>query len=141
MRILATPTYNYATGCSKLQFEISYGALYILTTSHGFSRSILFQEMPLFAINVWLTVNDPVHVDAVRHALAEAVRLSRVEDGCERYDVYHSESDPLRFLLVEHWASKADWESHRERHAFQAIYKPQVLPRVNREAHVATLVE
>jgi quinol monooxygenase YgiN len=55
--------------------------------------------------------------------------------------VYQSESDPLRFLLMEHWQSKADWEAHRERRAFRAIYQPRVLPRVLREPHVSVRVE
>jgi quinol monooxygenase YgiN len=95
----------------------------------------------MFCINVWLTVKDPDHTEAVRGLLAEAVRWTRAEPGCLRFEVYHSESDPLKFLLVERWAQKSDWETHRTAKAFSEIYAPKVLPLVNREPHISTLVE
>jgi quinol monooxygenase YgiN len=95
----------------------------------------------MFYINVWLTVRDPQDVPRVRDLLARCVSGSRVEQGCARYEVYHSQADPCRFLLIEHWQTKADWEYHRTQKAFQEIYEPQVLPLVTREPHVSTLVE
>jgi quinol monooxygenase YgiN len=92
-------------------------------------------------LNVWLTVRDPADVEKIRGWLAECVRLSRAEPGCVRYDVYHSQTEPAKFLLVEHWQAKADWETHRTAKAFTEIYQPHVLPRVDRQPHVATLVE
>lgn len=95
----------------------------------------------MFHINVWLTVNDAANVARVRELLGQCCRGSRAEDGCVRFEVYHSEADPRRFLLVEHWRSKEDWEIHRTRETVQKIYLPQVLPLVTRDAHISTLVE
>lgn len=95
----------------------------------------------MFYINVWLTVNDHKDVPRVRELLAQCVRGSRQEDGCVRFDVFHSETDPNRFLLVETWRAKADWEEHRTRKTVQEIYLPQVLPLVTRDAHFCSVIE
>lgn len=95
----------------------------------------------MHCINVFLTVKDPANVATVKGLLAEAGRLSRVEPGCLRFDVYHSESDATKFLLVEHWNEKSDLDTHRTAKAFTEIYVPKVLPLVDRVPHVATLVE
>lgn len=95
----------------------------------------------MFYINVWLTVGDKANVEKVKGLLAEACRLSRQEPGCERFEVYHSQNDETRILLCEHWESKEAWEAHRDEKAFKEIYQPQVLPLVEREPHVSTLVE
>jgi quinol monooxygenase YgiN len=95
----------------------------------------------VFYINVWLTVNEPGNIARVRELLARCQAGSRAEDGCVRFEVYHSEADPRRFLLCEHWGSKEDWEAHRTRRTVTEIYVPQVLPLVTREAHVSSLVE
>jgi quinol monooxygenase YgiN len=95
----------------------------------------------MFYINVWLTVNDAANVARVRKLLSACQAGSRAEDGCVRFEVYHSEGDPHRFLLCEHWRSKADWEAHRTRKTVTEIYLPQVLPLVTRDAHISSLVE
>ena len=95
----------------------------------------------MFHINVWLTVKNASDIDTVRGLLANASRLSRQEPGCARFEVYHSEADPARFLLCEHWQQKSDWETHRAAKAFTEIYLPQVLPLVDREPHISTLIE
>ena len=94
----------------------------------------------MFYINVWLTVNESRDVSRVRDLLAQAADGSRSEEGCERFEVYQSESDAQRFLLIERWRTKADWEAHRSRQAFTEIYAPRVLPLVTREAHSCSLV-
>ena len=94
----------------------------------------------MFYINVWLTVNDTKDVLRVRDLLSQCCAGSRAEDGCVRFEVYHSEADSRKFLLCEHWRSKEDWEIHRTRQTVQKIYLPQVLPLVTREPHVSTLV-
>jgi len=91
--------------------------------------------------NIWLTVNDPADVPVVRDLLAEQCRLSRDEPGCARFEVYHSQADPARFLLVERWESQEALELHRKAKAYTEIYQPQVLTRATREGHVSTLVE
>lgn len=95
----------------------------------------------MFCINVWLTVKDPDNIGAVGGLLAEATLWTRKEPGCLRFEVYHSESDPKKFLLIERWGQKSDWETHRTAKAFSEIYAPKVLPLVDREPHISTLVE
>lgn len=95
----------------------------------------------MFYLNVWLTVKDPGQIETVGKLLASQVPLTRAEPGCIRFEVYHSEADPRRFLLVECWREKADWETHRTAPAFTEIYAPQVLPLVDREPHISKLVE
>jgi quinol monooxygenase YgiN len=95
----------------------------------------------MFCINVWLTVKDPDNIGAVAGLLAEAANWTRKEPGVVRFEVYHSEADPKKFLLVEHWGQKSDWEKHRTAKAYTEIYSPKVLPLVDREPHVSTLVE
>jgi quinol monooxygenase YgiN len=95
----------------------------------------------MFCINVWLTVKNAEDVGAVAGLLAEATLWTRKEPGCLRFEVYHSESDPKKFLLVERWGAKSDWETHRTAKAFSEIYAPKVLPLVDREPHVSSLIE
>ena len=54
--------------------------------------------------------------------------------------VYHSQSDSRVFILSEHWASQADLDRHREATAYMTIYKPQVIPLVDRVPHPSELV-
>ena len=94
----------------------------------------------MFYLNVWLTVKDATDTERVRELLAEQGRLSRAEPGCVRFEVYHSQSDPRRFLLHEHWESPQAIDVHRKGQAYTQIYQPQVLPLVDREAHPASLI-
>ncbi|NOX52865.1 MAG: antibiotic biosynthesis monooxygenase [Planctomycetes bacterium] len=91
--------------------------------------------------NVIVTVKDEQDVPTIRELLAEQGRLSREEPGCLRFEVYHSQKDPKVFLLIERWESEEALDAHRQAKAYQEIYKPQVLPRVDRVSHPSTLVE
>ena len=91
-------------------------------------------------LNVWLTVKDPAHIDSVKQCLTELTHLSRAEPWCLRYEVYHSENDPAKFLLVERWATKTDWEAHRTAKGYTEIYAPKVIPVVDRQPHVSALL-
>ncbi len=91
--------------------------------------------------NVILKVKDPSDVDEVKALLAEQGRLSRQEPGCLRFEVYHSKKDPQLFLLVERWESDEALDAHRQAKAYQEIYKPKVLPKVERDSHACELVE
>lgn len=95
----------------------------------------------MFCINVWLTVKDSENIGAVAGLLAEATLWTRKEPGCLRFEVYHSEADPKKFLLVERWEQRSDWETHRTAKAFSEIYAPKVLPLVDREPHISSLIE
>lgn len=95
----------------------------------------------MITMNILLTVKAAADVPKVRELLTEAMRKSRQEPGCDRFDVYHSQADPCRFTLVEHWASQEALDSHRQAEAYTNIYKPQVIPLVEREGHPVTLLE
>lgn len=95
----------------------------------------------MLCLNVVLTVKNPTDVPTVRDLLAQAMRKSRAEPGCLRFDVYHSAAEPRRFTLVEHWASQEALDAHRLAEAYTTIYKPHVMPLVDREGHPSTLLE
>ena len=95
----------------------------------------------MFHINVWLTVKESENTDKIRELLGEACRLSRAEPGCLRFEVFHSQADPQKFLLCERWESEQAWQDHRNERAFTEIYQPQILPLVDREPHISDLVE
>ncbi len=90
--------------------------------------------------NIWLTVKAATDIEQVRTLLSEQARLSREEPGCARFEVYHSQNDATRFLLVERWDSQEALDVHRTAHAYTTIYQPQVLPLVNREPHPSHLI-
>lgn len=95
----------------------------------------------MLCLTILLTVREPSDVPRVRSLLARAMTLSRREPGCERFDVYHSEAEPRRFTLVEHWDTPADLERHRTAEAYTQVYKPHVMPLVEREGHPSSLLE
>jgi len=95
----------------------------------------------MVCLTILLTVRDAADVPNVRAHLVRAMTLSRREPGCERFDVYHSEAEPRRFTLVEHWSSPEALDAHRLAEAYTTIYKPQVLPLVDREPHPSDLLE
>ncbi len=94
----------------------------------------------MICLTILLTAKDAVDVPRLRDLLAEAMRKSRTEPGCLRFDVYHSTAEPRRFTLVEHWADQAALDAHRLAEAYTTVYKPHVMPLVDREAHPATLL-
>lgn len=91
--------------------------------------------LAMYYLNVWLTVQDPANIDRVRDALRRAGGSSQTEPGCVRWEAHQSQADPAKFLLVETWGSKADWETHRQAYAVQEIYLKEVIPLVTRDAH------
>ncbi len=95
----------------------------------------------MLCMNVWLSVKQVDQVPTVRHLLAEAARLSRAEPGCLRFEVYHSQADSQKFLLVERWESQQALDGHRQGVPYTQIYQPKVMPLVAREGHPCQLVE
>jgi quinol monooxygenase YgiN len=95
----------------------------------------------MLCLNVLLTAKDPADVPKIRELLTAAMRQSRAEPGCRRFDVYHSSVEPRRFTLVEHWENQAALDQHRLAAAYNEIYKPHVMPLVDREGHPSTLLE
>ena len=95
----------------------------------------------MICLTILLTAKDAADVPRIREHLAAAMRSSRTEPGCLRFDVYHSTAEPRRFTLIEHWADEAALEAHRLAAAYNTIYKPNVMPLVDREGHPGTLLE
>ncbi|HVC94227.1 MAG TPA: putative quinol monooxygenase [Pirellulales bacterium] len=95
----------------------------------------------MYYLNVILTVKDAGRVESIRELLAQQGRLSRDEPGCLRFEVYQSQNEHRRFVLVETWETKAAWEVHRQGKAVSEIYLPQVIPHVERDSHPCALIE
>ena len=94
----------------------------------------------MLCLIIQLTVKDPANIEQVKDLLQQAGRLSRTEPGCSRFDVYQSKNEAARFTLCEHWESQQALDAHREAQAYSTIYKPQVLPLVERVAHPSELL-
>jgi quinol monooxygenase YgiN len=91
--------------------------------------------------NIILTVTDEAEVPKVRDLLREHGRLSRAEPGCAGFDVFQSQTDSKVFVLCERWESQAALDVHRTAKGYMEIYKPQILPRSTRVAHLSDLIE
>lgn len=92
-------------------------------------------------LNIHLRVKDSADIETVGELLRKQGQLSRAEPGCVRFDVYHSKNDPAVYLLCEYWDSEASLDQHRLATAYTTIYKPQVLPLVDRVPHPCDLLE
>lgn len=90
--------------------------------------------------NVMLEVANQADIETVHVLLRRQGELSRQEPGCNRFEVYQSQTERSLFMLIEQWETSADLEMHREATAFKEIYEPQVLPLVKRVAHPSDLV-
>ena len=95
----------------------------------------------MICLTILLTARDAADVPRIRGHLVDAMRKSRAEPGCLRFDVYHSTAEPRRFTLVEHWADQKALDAHRLAEAYTTVYKPHVMPLVDREGHPALLLE
>jgi quinol monooxygenase YgiN len=85
--------------------------------------------------NIFLTVTDKANIELIAELLQEQGRLSREEPGCERFEVYHSNADSNVFILIEQWDSQESLDVHREAKSYLEVYKPKVLPLVDRVPH------
>ena len=90
--------------------------------------------------NVILTVKSSADIETVATQLTSLANASIQEPGCSRFEVYHSESDPAVFMLVEQWQSQQALNQHREASAFQEVYIPLVIPLVDRTPHLCQLL-
>ena len=86
--------------------------------------------------NVILRVKESQHIAEVASLLEEQARLSSAEPGCESFVVYHPETEPELFLLIEAWESQQHLAQHREAKAFTELYVPRVIPLVERQPHL-----
>jgi quinol monooxygenase YgiN len=94
----------------------------------------------MICVTVLLTVKDSGDVSKIRDLLSEHGKLSQQEPGCARFELYHSEADPRVFILNEQWESEEALSVHRTAKGYTTIYVPQVLPHVDRTAHLAQLL-
>lgn len=92
-------------------------------------------------LTVVLAARDISSVPQLRELLAMQVNLSRQESGCVRFEAFESQSVPGTFILIERWESQAALDTHRTAKGFTTVYAPQVLPLVDRVAHVCTVLQ
>ena len=92
-------------------------------------------------LTVVLSARDLNCVPQLRELLAMQVNLSRQESGCVRFEAFESQTVSGTFILIERWESQAALDTHRTAHGFTTIYVPQVLPLVDRVAHVCRVLE
>lgn len=92
-------------------------------------------------LTVILSAKDVVSLPELRSLLAMHVNLSRQEPGCLRFEALESQSVPGTFFLIERWESQAALDVHREAEAIITIYRPKVLPLVERVVHVCDVLK
>lgn len=85
--------------------------------------------------NVILQARDSGSIDRLRTLLTKQAEVSLTEQGCKRFEVYQSESQPEVFILVEWWATQEDLDAHRSTPNFVDIYVPEVVRLVERTPH------
>lgn len=85
--------------------------------------------------NVLLRARNTANIPQLKELLTAQASTSLKEQGCVRFEVYHSESEPEVFLLVEWWQTQRDLDAHRSSTNFVEVYRPQVLPLVERFPH------
>lgn len=54
----------------------------------------------------------PEKVDQFRSASRKNKAAARLEEGCERFDYYVSDDEPLKFVFVEEWTTLAHLQAH-----------------------------
>lgn len=91
-------------------------------------------------LNVVLTVKAAADVPFVRSTMTELGRLARNDAGCIRFEVYHSQSHPNTFFLVEQWEDEASLDAHRKAKPFTETYMKTVVPKLERVPHMCDLL-
>lgn len=91
-------------------------------------------------LTVVLTVRDPADVPFVRTTMTELGRLAKLDAGCVRFEVYHSQVDKRVFFLNEIWESAASLDAHRQTKAFVDTYMKTVVPKLERAPHPCDLL-
>lgn len=85
--------------------------------------------------NVILKAREATDIAELQSLLIAQAETSLTEQGCARFEVYHSEAEPKVFLLVEWWNTQADLDAHRNAPHFVEVYRPKVIPLVERFPH------
>ena len=90
--------------------------------------------------NVILNLKDIDDAETVAGMLTTLADMSRKEPGCDRFEVYHSQSNPEIFILVERWLTQEHLDEHKKTDSFAIFYMNNVIPLVNRVPHPSTLI-
>jgi quinol monooxygenase YgiN len=85
--------------------------------------------------NVILRVKSTHDIERISELLATQAKISLKEQGCERFEVYQSETDKQTFLLIEWWQTQDDLDQHKLAKQFVEVYMHQVVPLVDRIPH------
>ena len=85
--------------------------------------------------NVILRAKRSEDIGEITNLLTLQAKVSLTEEGCERFEVYQSENDAQTFILVEWWATQEDLDRHKAAKQFVEVYKPKVIPLVERFPH------
>ncbi|MBL6815327.1 MAG: antibiotic biosynthesis monooxygenase, partial [Pseudomonadales bacterium] len=80
--------------------------------------------------NVILKAKDAKDIEELKTLLTIQAEVSLTERGCERFEVYHSETEAEVFLLIEWLATPDDLDAHRATSHFVSVYRPRVIPLV-----------
>lgn len=90
--------------------------------------------------NVILNLKNIDDAETVADMLATLADMSRKEPGCDRFEVYHSQSKPEIFILVERWLAQEHLDEHKKADSFAIFYMNNVIPLVDRVPHPSTLI-
>lgn len=88
--------------------------------------------------NVILRVKRIEDIEEIKSLLTVQAKVSLTEEGCERFEVYQSETDAQTFILIEWWATQEDLDRHKTAKQFVEVYMPKVIPLVERFPHPST---
>jgi len=70
---------------------------------------------------VRVTATEEGRPTLIERLTAEAVTVPESFDGCERYAVTVDAADPATVVLVEEWASRADFEAYTSSPHFASV--------------------
>ena len=73
-------------------------------------------------------VAQPDKVQELKALLLRIVEPTRAEEGCIRYELHQSETDPADFVFLEEWSSSAAIAAHMQTpHILDALGKAATL--------------
>eukprot|EP01088_Endostelium_zonatum_P019310 TRINITY_DN6612_c0_g1_i1.p1 TRINITY_DN6612_c0_g1~~TRINITY_DN6612_c0_g1_i1.p1 ORF type:complete len:100 (+),score=17.11 TRINITY_DN6612_c0_g1_i1:98-397(+) len=97
-------------------------------------------EQKVTHVNVIIKVKEDADLEKIRSLLAEHGQNSKKEAGCEQFNLYHSNTNPRIFFLVEQWSSSQALDVHKQQRSFIDIWLAQISPHVTLEAHFCALL-
>ncbi len=81
----------------------------------------------------------PGHADDFIKLMKDHAELSRIEDGCEQFDVLQAREDPAKIFFVESWRDQAALDVHLEIPRMaqnRATYTPWLVSRKSTRCNV-----